>query len=121
MCRLAVLLLCLLWAATPALAQQDDDDADSIDLGVVVVEADPLPAATDEQEQSDDSVDVEQGAAPAASAEVAQTVEREQLQSDALDTADRVLERQPGFVVDDTFAGSSVSYHGLPGKFSAVT
>src|SRR4051812_8782026 len=117
---LAVILLCVLGAATPAFAQQDDDE-ESVDVGTVVVEADPLqaePAPADDEQ----AVEVQQSdEQPAASAEVAQTVGREEFESGALDAADRVLEREPGFVVDDTFAGSAVSYHGLPGKFSEVT
>src|SRR4051812_48707879 len=120
---LLVLLLCLLWAATPARAQQADDDSGDIDLGVVVVEADPLQAAepaAEEQQTEEDAVEVEQPQADT-SPDVAQTIGRAELESSALDAADRVLEREPGFVVDDTFAGSAVSYHGLPGKFSEVT
>jgi outer membrane receptor for ferrienterochelin and colicins len=119
--KLLLILLCMLMAATPAVAQQEEDE-DTIDLGVVVVEADPLQPEAEEPAPDENVVEVGQPEPQAeASPEVAGTIGREQLESDALDSADRVLEREPGFVVDDTFAGSSVSYHGLPGKFSEVT
>jgi outer membrane cobalamin receptor len=103
--------------------QTDEASAESeeeIDLGVVNVEGEALPQEEGEQpepvEQEGEAVEVQQPA-PA----TAQVIEREQLDAQALDTVDRVLEREAGFVVQDTFAGSSVSYHGLPGKFSTVT
>ncbi|MDQ3023811.1 MAG: TonB-dependent receptor plug domain-containing protein, partial [bacterium] len=120
----AVLVLALLVTAASARAKSEGEE-EEIDLGVVVVEAEARPSELPAEDEDEPAQEVEQNVveveAPAASPVTAEVIGRGQIESGALDSVDRLLERETGFIVSETFAGSEVSYHGLPGKFSAVT
>jgi outer membrane receptor protein involved in Fe transport len=141
---LALLVLLLLLAgAAPARAQGEQEgqptpaedstgaeaeEDEELDLGVIHVEADALPPPAPAPAPAEE---VEEEEAPEAEPEAVEVVptgpaveaviERERLEATAADSLDEVLQRESGFVVNDTFAGSEASYQGLPGKFSAVT
>jgi len=85
-----------------ALGDYGDDETEEIDLG--------------EAEVSGEAIEVTVAPAPA----VTDVITRDEIINSGAANVDELLTRSAGFTVNDTFAGSEVSFQGLPSKFTTV-
>lgn len=119
----ALLSLCV----GPVLAEEvaapgQADDAVEIDLGEIEIEGStPVPAvvAEDDVEPPDLSGLTAEPLPPRIAAQ-AQVISAEEISASGSASVAELLQRSTGFVVSDSFSGSSASFQGLPSKFTTV-
>ena len=85
-----------------ALGDYGEDGENEIDLG--------------EAEVSGEAIEVIAAPQPV----VTDVISREEIENSGAANIDELLKRSAGFTVNDTFAGSEVSFQGLPSKFTTV-
>lgn len=106
---------------------QQADEGETIDLGGDEGGDDEISIG-EEQAAGEEEIDlgqtsvegqaVETTAAPAPA--VSDVITAEEIKQSGAESVDELLSRAGGFTVNDTFAGSEVSFQGLPSKFTTV-
>lgn len=106
-------------------AQNTDDE---IDLGDDVASEDAIDVGTDE-EVAEGEIDLGQtdvqGQSQAAPGDtpigaISEVITSAEIEQSGAESLGGVLARESGFTVNDTFAGSEVTFQGLPSKFTTV-